>query len=305
MKTSPRTVPWATLLLLLLAGALGCGPPPAAPPAPPAARPPAPTGVFTVRNDTIDPLALRLDGVIVGALRPGGSYRSGPIPVGRHRLRAEHTALDVAHDYDIEVFEGAEIGWRILQLYGTLRLANPNAFPVAIELAGAPRGRLGPGEGSYFDRIPVGRRDVIIRGPDGGVLLRRTLTFRAGELVQLALDQRRPPPTGAPPPVVVPVEPTPGGPPAGRPPAPVHVPAASAALVVTSSWGVAATVRLGERVLGTVPPHGRSRFEGLPAGRHRIRAERPEGLPRAGLVELVGGRTAEWSVPADAQPDEQ
>lgn len=258
-------------LLVLLALGAGCGPGagqtrPAEEPAPVTPPPAVRTGALVVRNATIDPLTLHVDGVTVAELAPEGTWE-GEVRVGRHDLLAVNRPLDVVHSRGVEVLAGRESRWLVRQRYGALLVTNGTRRPATVLVDGRPVGEVPPQAEQRFATVPEGRRSVAAVDPRGAVIESQTLAFQEGAVVRWS--------------VAAPVETAP-------PPA---------RLEVFNDSGLALTVYRDGFPLGPVAPFAVTRFEGQPPGLARLVARdlRGDVLAEEALTLAPAG-VARWHV---------
>ena len=277
LTTSRHALAMRAALLSMLAALLvaGCGPaygvPPTTPPPAPvvAAPPPAPrAGALVVRNGTVDPLALRVDGADVAELAPGATRRVEGLAEGRHDVLVWNEAVGVLQARGVDVPGGHEVRWHVRQRFGALVVRNETRRPATIVVGGDAIGTVQPGAEGRFRAVPEGRRDVEARGPAGAVLASDVLVFEEGATRSWAVL----PPRQAPPP----------------PPA---------TLDVHNATDVAVTVYRDGYAVGTVPPEASGRFQPLAPGEARLVARDARGdVLASAVIDLRPGAVAAWRV---------
>lgn len=268
LRRERHTGGWLLGLLLASLALAGCGPPRAGLHEPtPVPAPPAP-GVVVIHNGTPDQLDVRLDGALVGSVRPGATIRTGPVVAGRHRMVAEDPRSGVAYTEDVEVPAGFEARWSIRAGYGVVEVENLGPAGVVVEMDGRELGRVAGGGRERFGSVPAGMRHLVARRADGRVLREETVLVAVRGTVRWT---------------IAPVAP---------PPAPRR-----ASLEVFNRAPEPVEVRLDGEPLGRVKAGERKRFGRLRAGPARVSAVTRAGQPVARAeLHLRPGQLAVWEV---------
>ncbi|MCK6529737.1 hypothetical protein L6R50_20000 [Myxococcota bacterium] len=149
-----------------------------------------------IHNPSPAAVAVTVDGEFRARLSPGETDRIGPLASGRHDLRATYA-----------------LGGRTLELYdatlslrrrdtehvrlprtgsGLLEVENHWIEPVRALVDGRPFGGIAPGAEEVIGPFAPGVHELVLKGPDGTVYLRRSFEQDAMELERSAL---RPPRT--------------------------------------------------------------------------------------------------------------
>ncbi|GMV38902.1 MAG: hypothetical protein AMXMBFR64_06180 [Myxococcales bacterium] len=123
------------------------------------------TGTIRVQNESSFPMQVRLDGAHVGQVAAGSHLVLTSTPAGAHRVVASYPGREdvPSTTFNLHVMPGQVVHAVIRQVAGSVRVVNPNAFPVQVVLSGQPRGSLGPGASLLLAGVPAGRHEVVVQ----------------------------------------------------------------------------------------------------------------------------------------------
>jgi len=123
--------------------------------------------VIVVTNPTTDSWDLEVGGAPRGSVAPASEARLLGLPRGRQVVVATNTRLGLTQRATVEATPERPATVVLEALRAQLRVYNPHPFAVELAVDGVPIGTATSKLETVFDRVPAGRRMVMLRSLEG------------------------------------------------------------------------------------------------------------------------------------------
>ncbi len=222
---------------------------------------PVEVGRLEVSNTTGEAVRILIDGIERRTVADRVVARIDDLLVGVHDLRAVGAVTRRESLRRVEIAADAVLEWDLSAASGRVRLRNRTGERLALAVDGAPRGELATGADASFEDIPLGRRLVTAEG--------KTTSYRwSAELPVVAGHART-----------------------------WTIREDAGTLRVRNELQDTLEVRLGGRVLGTVPPDAERFFDDIPGGKQAfsVFGRRSKRIVRRTL-DVTPAESVTWEV---------
>lgn len=138
-------------------------------------------GTFRVRNSSLEPVLLYLDGQQRRTLEPTEEYVFTQVATGRHSAAIVGLRSRTRQDTRVSVSAETQATWDIRGPAGRLSVENGSGETLRIFLDAKPQGRVAPGATVVLEPVPAGDWLVEAVGDDTGRVLRHPARIAQGE----------------------------------------------------------------------------------------------------------------------------
>lgn len=123
--------------------------------------------VIVVTNPTADSWDIAVGGAPRGSVGPSSETRLLGLPRGRLVVEATNTRLGLSQRATVEAAYERPVTVVLEVLRAQLRVYNPHGFAVEIAVDGVPVGTATPKLETVFEKVPAGRRMLMLRSLEG------------------------------------------------------------------------------------------------------------------------------------------